>query len=102
MNLPIVRLELEGMRQSILHAFADFQMEQGAYVKKAVEDYCSEGHLRVIFQQEVQRVLDKTIQEEVQKFFTYGEGRKIVAEAVKLKLFVGLNLAPGEESDHDS
>jgi hypothetical protein len=33
MNVPIVRLELEGMRQSILHAFADFQREQSAAVR---------------------------------------------------------------------
>jgi hypothetical protein len=88
-SFPVIRLEVEGMRLSMLHAFSQLQIDQHAYVKEALEAYCQEGNLKAVFAEAVEKALDQAIREEVQKFFTYGEGRKAVVEAIQLKLLYG-------------
>ena len=78
----IVRLEVDHMRQSILHAITDYQLQMDADIRKAVEQACSPEHVRMVIFTEAQRVLDKVLAEEIQHFYSNGPGRKFVREKV--------------------
>lgn len=84
MQLPIIRLEVEGMKYAICTALTEHAAQMDADIKAAVESYCTPENLKKIVTDSATRILDATIREEVEKFFRYnGEGRKAVAEAVK-------------------
>ena len=83
MNIPIIRLEVEGMKRTILRALADHSMRIDASVQAAVETYCTEGNISVVVREEVKRQLDAAVKEEVRNFFQYSKpGRQAVREAV--------------------
>lgn len=85
-GIPIIRLELEGMKLAILHAFSEYQAGTDQAVKEAMEKYCSPENLARIVDQCVERELRAAIEKEIASFFQYGAGRQFLAAAVKQKL----------------
>ncbi len=83
MNTPIIRLEVEGMKRSIVTALVEHQAKMDADVAAAVEAYCQPENISRIIHEAARTALDNAIREEVKAFFLLGEGRKAVAEAVK-------------------
>lgn len=83
MNIPIIRLEVEGMKHSISAALLEHQAKMDADVIAAVEAYCQPENISYIIHEASRTALDNAIREEVKAFFWLGEGRKAVAEAVK-------------------
>lgn len=99
-SLPIIRLEVEGMRRQIVTALTEHQAEMDEMVKQAVEEATKPEHVKQVVRKEVSRTLDKVVQEEVQNFFRYdGEGRKVIAKAVKQKLLDKESFTPLDEVD---
>lgn len=86
MNLPIIRLEVEGMRRSIVTALTEHQAKMDEDVRNAVEAYCQPENITRIIHEAARQALDNAIKEEVKAFFWNGEGRKAVAAAVKESL----------------
>jgi hypothetical protein len=95
--IPIVRLEVERMKQTIVTALTHQALQLDRDIQTAVESYCTERNIAALIQGEVNRVLDSVIAEEVKRFFQYGEGRKVVAEAVKKRLLDGTTFTPLDE-----
>lgn len=91
---PIVRLEVQGMKHAIQTALMDHQQQLNRDIAAAVDAYCEPENLAAVVQGEVHRVLESVIKEEVQKFFRYGEGRKVVADAVKAKILANETFTP--------
>jgi dTDP-4-dehydrorhamnose reductase len=83
MNIPVIRLEVEGMKRSIVAALLEHQAKMDADVIAAVEAYCHPQNISRIIHEAARTALDNAIREEVKAFFWQGEGRKAVAEAVK-------------------
>jgi len=95
MNLneaPIVRLELEHMKHSILHAFISHSSDMQKAVEASIDRYCSSENLQLEIDKIVASVINSCIQRDVDSFFRYGEGRAVVAKAVidRLKLEFGI------------
>lgn len=82
MNLPIVRLELEGMKAQIVHAFNNYAEEQKALVRDALDRVCTPTYLSGILHKEVERVIKEAIANEVKWYFSHGDGRKVIANGV--------------------
>jgi hypothetical protein len=89
MNIPMVRLELEGMKYAIISAFNVHQAEQDANVRAAVEAYCNSGNLQQVLNTAVRETLNRAIKDEVERFYTYGEGRALVKRLVQERLANG-------------
>lgn len=86
MNIPIVRITLEHMKAEIVQAMSDYFDRSKHDVQKAVEAVCTEEHVAQLLSQSIEKELRIAIQEEVHKFFTYGEGREAVLETVRSRL----------------
>lgn len=97
MNTPIIRLSIDSMKQTVLAALTEYQAQVDADIQAALEECCTPEHLREVLHEETRRTLDAVIREEVESFFRYGEGRKVVAEAVKTKLLKKESWSPLDE-----
>jgi hypothetical protein len=86
MGIPIIRMEIEHMRQSIVMALTEYAARMDADIKAAVEEYCTPENLRNVISVAARNTLDAVIKEEVSNFFRYGEGRKHIAEVIREKL----------------
>jgi hypothetical protein len=85
-NIPIIRLEVEGMRHTISTALLEHQAQMDTDVRNAVETYCQPDNISRIIHDAARDALNTAIREEVKAFFLMGNGRKAVAEAVKESL----------------
>lgn len=83
MNMPIIKLEVEGMKRTICTALLEHQAKMDADVIAAVEAYCQPENISRIIHSAASKALTEAIQQEVKHFFWEGEGRKAVAEAVR-------------------
>lgn len=85
--IPIIKLEVEGMRHSIYKALHQYNLEMDSMLKEAIEKYCADENLRYIIGQTVRQTVDQTVKEEIENFFQRSaEGRLIIAEEVRAKL----------------
>ena len=83
MNVPIIRLEVERMKETIMMALADHSARIDADVQAAVDAYCTEGNVSAVVCEEVRRQLDAAVKEEIRNFFQWSKpGRQAVKEAV--------------------
>ena len=48
MNVPIIRLEVERMKETIMMALADHSARIDADVQAAVDAYCTEGNVSAV------------------------------------------------------
>ena len=83
MNIPIIRLEVERMKETILHALPQHAAAMDASVQAAIEAYCTPGNIDAVVRQAVTQALDAAVKEEVREFFKGSKsGRQAVREAV--------------------
>lgn len=83
MNVPIIRLEVERMKETILQALPQHAALLDASVQAAIEAYCTPGNIDAIAREEVRRQIDAAVKEEIRTFFQWSKpGRQAVKEAV--------------------
>lgn len=83
MNVPIIRLEVEGMKHTMLMALAEHTSKIDASVQQAIEEYCTDENINAIVKEEAKAALDNAVKEEVRNFFIRSNaGRQAVREAV--------------------
>lgn len=83
MNVPIITLEIQGMKNTIKTAL----MQEAAAMDKGVQDaldrLCTEENVARIVNEEARRQIEAALKEEVQNFFRWSAaGRMAVREAV--------------------
>lgn len=86
MSVPYVRLTVEGMTHSIILRLSEYEAERDAQIRAAVEAACTPENLARVVADAVRVALDKVVRDEVDQFFRYGAGRKVVREAVIARL----------------
>jgi hypothetical protein len=84
---PLIRVEIENMRHSMVMAFSDYQLKMDEMFKTAVEEACEPTRIQMVLNEAAKRYLNEAIDKEVKAFFDYGStGRKMVKELVEKKL----------------
>lgn len=87
MNVPIIRLEVQAMKETICFALQQYAAQMDSSIQNAVEAYCSEGNIEAVVSKAVREAMDACVKEEVRNFFSYtGNGRKAIREAVIKRL----------------
>lgn len=89
-DMPIIRLEIEGMKASILHALTEYELQMDSLVKEAIERQCSSEHIHQLINYETSRAIDEAVKDEINNFFKYGKGRDAIKSAICDKLSTGL------------
>jgi len=84
--VPCVKITVEGLRHSIVHAFNRTQLQMDEFFRKAVDEACNPERLQNIITEESKKVIDEAVKAEVDSFYRYGDGREAVKTAVLKKL----------------
>jgi hypothetical protein len=79
-SVPIIKLTVEGMKHSILNAFAQRQVETDTYVKEELEHFCSAENLRRVIAKHVDDVIEEAIRDALQNFFRYSDGKQLIKD----------------------
>lgn len=83
MNTPIIKLEVQGMAQTIHVALMEHQVLMDTSVRKALDAICTSENIDRIVAEQVQLHMAAAIKDEVRQFFSYtAAGRAAVKEAV--------------------
>lgn len=82
MNVPVIRLEVDRLRMSVLTALSEYSVQMDADLAAAIDAYCTPENIRAIIDGYVQKTIDQAVREEVDRFFRYGKGRAAVRRAV--------------------
>jgi len=88
MNPPLIKLEVEHMRQSMVHAFSEHCLKMDGLFQHAIAEACKPDAIQAVVTEAAQRYLKQALDEEVKNFLTYGEGRKLVRAEVEKRLTV--------------
>jgi hypothetical protein len=99
--VPVIKLEVAHMKQSILHAFHAQQLETDEYMRAAIDAYCEPANIRHVIHEAVGRILNTVISEEVRDYYQRGEGREIIREACIQRLQDGTTHSPLDDQHHD-
>jgi hypothetical protein len=82
-SIPIIRLEVEHMKYTMLTALTQHAALMDKSIQQAVEEYCTEENINAIVNREASAQLESALKEEVRSFFSFsGQGRAAVREAV--------------------
>jgi len=83
MNIPIIRLEVERMKHTILQALPQHAAAMDASVTAAIEAFCTQANIDSVVRVAAMEALNAAVKEEVRSFFQYSKpGRQAVREAV--------------------
>jgi len=96
--IPIIRLEVEHMHHTMMVALSEYTAQLDSYLKDALDKFCTPENLRRIIEEEVYRTLDIVIREQVKNWFLYGDGKKVIKQAVEQKLKDGTTWTPLDDS----
>lgn len=86
MNYPILTLEIENMRQSVKTAFGGYLDEFRLAIEKELERICTDSYINAFLHEEVEKLLNQTMNEEIRSYFEYGEGRRKIRKVVESKM----------------
>ncbi len=82
-NMPMIRLELEGMRQAILHSFLKYNSELNKAVDEALKNAVSADSFFELVDREVREAVNECVAKEIKGYFGWGEGRKMISETIE-------------------
>ena len=83
MNIPIIKLEIQGMRHTVCTALTQHTAVLDENIQKAVEEFCRPESLDALVRKIALQEINSAVSEEIQNFFRWsGNGRKAIKEAV--------------------
>jgi DNA-binding GntR family transcriptional regulator len=85
-NIPVIRMEFERMKHSIMAAVSKQQLEFDDMFHRALDSACDPKRIQAMLDVEVRRCLDGALKRETADYFAYGNGRTTIRDAVKQRL----------------
>lgn len=82
MVTPTLKLELEGLRQAFMYAIAAQQDEIRKQVDERLKHIIANFDFRTVIDDAANKAIQEVVANSVKSHFSYGEGRKIIEQAV--------------------
>jgi hypothetical protein len=83
LELPTIRLEIEGMRHAILHAFSQHNRDIEEYLQKETEKFVKGYDFQAAVAKSLGPLFDEIVRKAVERHFTYGPGREAIEKAIQ-------------------
>ena len=97
-GIPVISLEVRGMKQTIQVALSNHMVEMDAYVQEALDKYCEPENIRSVVSMAATAAIDAAVKESVKHFFSYGgKGRKYIKEEVDRMLTEEMEFTKGQD-----
>lgn len=85
--LPIIRIEIESMKEVIQHSFSERMLDMSSEVKHALDLACTQENLQRIIDETTQTVVKEAVQNAIKRWWAVSEeGRALIDAAVTEKL----------------
>lgn len=81
-TMPVIRLEIEGMKHTIMHAMTQYMTQMDSDIQAAVERACKPENISALIEATAREQIAKAVKYEIESFYSYGPGRKAIKEAV--------------------
>lgn len=86
-SFPVIRLQLEGLRHTVLHAFSEEQLKMDEMLKQELDRYLSDASLRMVLRNEVEANINLAVKESVHHWFVMSpDGQKLIKDRVAAEL----------------
>lgn len=85
-GFPVIRLELHGMKHTVLKALSEEMIKIDEQIQEAMEAALKTENIKRIVTEAVEKELKAAINSEIENFYRYGAGRKAIAAAVVERL----------------
>ena len=82
MNVPIISVQIEGMRQQLKVALSEFAMKQDAMFQQAVDSVMQPETVRQLLEESASKYLREEIDSQLKNFFRYGKGREFIEDEI--------------------
>lgn len=86
MSGPIIRLEIEQMRHTILHHLSQHNSRMEAAIAEQLRQVVQDFDYGKAVEKAAREAIDRVVRDAVSDFFVLGDGRKVIGEAVKAHL----------------
>lgn len=80
---PILKIELQGIRQTMHHAFLDYQEGISKQVKAQLDRLLNEESFNYMIAHEVKDQFEKAVKKAIASYFEYGDGRRAIDEEIQ-------------------
>lgn len=93
MNAPIIKLEIQSMKQSIMHAFTQQMMDISEEVQRALDRECTHENIQRIVNTAAKEAVEEAVSSAVKRWWAIDPvARELVNEAVASRLNEDANL----------
>ena len=79
-ELPSIKIELNSMRKTIVHALQVYHTEIDDAVNEQLREAVDNFDFGTVVQEVAKEVIEKAVHDSVTAYFNWGEGRKIIAK----------------------
>lgn len=86
MNLPIIKLEIDGIRHQVIHAFAQHNSEIEIAVNEEFKRQIDAFNFSDAVTREFRTAMESAIRSAIERYFYEGGGRALVAAKVQAVL----------------
>jgi hypothetical protein len=83
---PVIRLEVQGMKHAIQIALSEHLIKMDMDIQSAIDRVCTPTNISAIVFDAAQREIKAAIDQHIQNFYRYGDGREAIKEAVERQL----------------
>ena len=81
-DFPKLRLELEGLKMQVIHAFTSYNQDVQDMVKQELENYLSTDNLKRLVRQTIKESVEWGVKAKIESYFKHGEGHHLIDETV--------------------
>ena len=81
-ELPSIKIELNSMRKTIVHALQVYHTEIDDAVNEQLREAVDNFDFGTVVQEVAKEVIEKAVHDSVTAYFNWGEGRKIIEAMV--------------------
>jgi N12 class adenine-specific DNA methylase len=93
-SMPIVRLEIESMKQTLMIAINQYLLNLDEQIKQAVEEACKPEKVQALLDEATARYLKEKVDEAVKYYLYVGEGKARILANIKQELEAELGSGP--------
>jgi hypothetical protein len=85
-SVPLVKVELEHMRQTMIVALSDYQERISQSVNEQLEDIVNNFDFSKVVDETATKVIEEAIRDALTNYFKYGDGHKIIETTISKML----------------
>ncbi len=86
-QFPIIRLELDHMKQTMLHMFSEKQLDLSEEVKRAMDRVCTQENIQAHVNEAARQVVESAVKDAVRHWWlTAPEGQALIKEEINRRM----------------